>query len=81
VNGYGNLAKETEKTDIAMNKDLEIILDYLREKRGFDFSGYGSSMSVFPGPKSLKRSLKPRYKNHFQLGLNVSLFLTMNRPF
>jgi len=64
-----------------MNKDLEIILNYLREKRGFDFSGYRSSMPIFPGPKSLKRSLKPKYKNHFQPDLNVSFLLTMNRPF
>ncbi|MCJ7680642.1 MAG: protein-glutamate O-methyltransferase CheR, partial [Candidatus Aminicenantes bacterium] len=36
--------KRQKKTDIEMNKDLKIILDYLREKRGFDFSGYRSSM-------------------------------------
>ena len=27
-----------------MNKDLEIILNYLREKRGFDYRGYKASM-------------------------------------
>ena len=40
----GNLTKGTEKTDVSMNKDLEIILNYLREKRGFDYSGYKPSM-------------------------------------
>ena len=27
-----------------MNSDLKLILNYLNEKRGFDFSGYHSSM-------------------------------------
>ncbi len=27
-------------SDFAMSKDLAIILNYLKEKRGFDFSGY-----------------------------------------
>ena len=35
---------DQEKIGVAMNKDLEIILNYLREKRGFDFSGYRPSM-------------------------------------
>ncbi len=76
-------------TSVAMNKDLEKILNYLRGKRGFDFSGYRPPMLERRMGKRL-RSVKcdgfPEYlkylKNHPEeldelvdvLTINVSRF-------